>query len=112
MTDTAEAIADSLEAGIARAREHQANVEHADDLALRLAAHEAGLPMEHALSELFLRQYDGPTDPDHLIVAWHRQVIDREPPRAVLERIADRDRSARVALLRQDLEKETTEDEQ
>jgi hypothetical protein len=30
-----EAIAEALEAGIARAREHQANVERADELALR-----------------------------------------------------------------------------
>jgi hypothetical protein len=111
VTDTAEALAETLEAGIARARQHQANVEQADDLALRVAAHEAGLPMEHALSELFLRQYDGPTNPDHLIVAWHRQVLDREPPRAVLERIADRDRSARVALYRQTLEEETEADD-
>jgi hypothetical protein len=57
-------LAETLEAGLARAREHQANVGRADELALRLAAHEAGLPMEHPVAEMFLNQYRGPADAD------------------------------------------------
>jgi hypothetical protein len=107
MTDTAEAIAETLEAGIARARQHQANVERADELALRLAAHEAGVPMEHPVAEMFLAQYTGPADADHLAAEWHRQVLDREPPADVTERLAGREREARLARYRQALEQET-----
>lgn len=77
---TAEAIAEALEAGIARARQHRANVERSDELALRLAAHEAGVPMEHPVAALFLNQYSGPVDAYHLAAAWYRQVLDRRPP--------------------------------
>jgi hypothetical protein len=83
---TAEAIAETVEAGIVRAREHQVNVERADELALRLAAHEAGVPMEHPVAALFLNQYSGPADADHVAAAWHRQVLDREPPADVRQR--------------------------
>jgi hypothetical protein len=107
MTDTAEAIAETLEAGITRARQHQANVERADELALRLAAHEAGVPMEHPIAELFLRQYTGPADADHLAAAWHRQVLDREPPADVTERLGERERDSRLQRYRQVLEEET-----
>jgi hypothetical protein len=104
---SAEAIAEALESGLARAREHQANVERADELALRLAAHEAGCPMGHPLVDLFLNQYSGPVDADHLAAAWHRQVLDREPPAAVSERLAERERDARLERYRQALEEET-----
>jgi hypothetical protein len=104
---TAEAIADALEAGIARARKHQSNVERADELALRLAAHEAGVPMEHPVAEMFLAQYRGPADADHVAAAWHRQVLDREPPADVTGRLAEREREARLERYRQALEEET-----
>jgi hypothetical protein len=107
VTNTAEAIAETLEAGITRAREHRANVERADELALRLAAHEAGVPVEHPIAEMFLRQYSGPADADHLEAAWHRQVLDREPPADVTERLAERARNARLQRYRQVLEQET-----
>jgi hypothetical protein len=99
--------AEALEAGIARAREHQVNVERADELALRLAAHEAGCPMGHPLVDLFLRQYEGPADADQLAAAWHRQVLDREPPADVTERLAERERDARLERYRQALQEET-----
>lgn len=102
MTD----LVDVLEAGIARGRAHRANVEQADDLALRLAGHEAGVPMDHPIAEMFLRQYDGPIDADHLVVAWHRQVLDKEPPKAVTARLAEREREARLARYRQALQEE------
>jgi hypothetical protein len=104
---TAEAIAEALEAGVAHAREHQVNVERADELALRLAAHEAGCPMGHPLVDLFLRQYEGPADADHVAAAWHRQVLDREPPADVTERLAERERDARLERYRQALQEET-----
>lgn len=114
MTDLAEPteqrateIAVELEAALARAREHQVNVERADELALRLAAQEAGVPMPHPVAEMFLRQYDGPADRDHLIVAWHRQVLNRQPPAAVTERLRDREADERIARYRQALEQET-----
>jgi hypothetical protein len=107
VTDAAEAIAETLEAGIARAREHQANVERADELALRLAAHEAGVPMEHPIAEMFLAQYRGPADADHVAAAWHRQVIDREPPKAVKERLEERERDARLQHYYRTLQEET-----
>jgi hypothetical protein len=103
----AEAIAEALEAGIARAREQRANVERADELALRLAAHEAGVPMEHPVAALFLNQYSGPVDADHVAAAWYRQVLDREPPADVAERLAERERDARLARYRQALQEET-----
>jgi hypothetical protein len=106
VTDTAQAIAETLEAGITRARQHQANVARADELALRLAAHEAGVPMEHPVAEMFLRQYAGPADADHLTAAWCRQVLDREPPADVTERLGERERQARLARYRQALEEE------
>ena len=85
--ERADEIAGELEAAVARAREHQANVERADELALRVAAHEAGVPLPHPVGRMFLRQYDGPADRDHLIVAWHRQVLNDKPPAAVTERL-------------------------
>lgn len=54
-----------------------------------------------------MAQYHGPADADNLIVAWHRQVLDREPPAAVLERIRSRDADERIAQYRQVLEEET-----
>jgi hypothetical protein len=100
-------LAETLEAGLARAREHQANVGRADELALRLAAHEAGVPMEHPVAEMFLNQYRGPADADHVAAAWYRQVLDRKPPTDVTERLAERERDARLARYRQALEEET-----
>jgi hypothetical protein len=103
----ADAIAEQLQAALARAREHQVNVERADELALRLAAHEAGVPLEHPVASLFLRQYDGPVDADYLVVAWHRQVLGKEPPASVTERLRDRAADERIAQYRQALEGET-----
>ena len=112
MTDLAEPteqreIAVELEAALARARDHQANVERADELALRLAAHEAGVPPEHPVGQMFLRQYDGPADADHLVAAWHHQVLGKEPPAAVAERLAERERDAQLEHYRQALQEET-----
>jgi hypothetical protein len=110
MTDiaepTAEAIAETLEAGIARARQHQANVERADELALRLAAYEAGVPVEHPIAEMFLAQYRGPDDADHVAAEWHRQVLDCEPSTDVIERLEERERDARLRRYQRALEEE------
>jgi hypothetical protein len=99
----------ALETGIARAREHRANVERADELALRLVAREAGVPVEHPVASLFLRQYDGLADADHVTAAWHRQVLDREPPADVIARLASRERDARLERYRQALEQQEIE---
>jgi hypothetical protein len=100
-------LAETLEAGIARAREHQANVERADELALRLAAHGAGVPMEHPIAAMFLAQYSGPVDADHLTAAWHRQVLNRQPPADVTQRLEERERDARLERYHRALEEET-----
>jgi hypothetical protein len=95
-------LADELNEHLAAARAHRANVERADELALRNAAHEAGLPLQKRprLTRLFLDQYDGPVDPDHLVAAWYRTVEDREPPADVTERLAEADAEARIARFR------------
>ena len=107
--EATEAIAARLQAGIEQARHRAELVERAPELELKLAAHEAGVPLDHPVGQMFLRQYDGPADPDYLIVAWHRQVLDKEPPAAVTERLRDREADARITRYRQALEQETTE---
>ena len=107
MTDIADAIAEQLQAAIDDARHRADLAERAPELELKLAAHEAGVPLDHPVGRMFLRQYDGPADRDHLIVAWHRQVLDREPPAEVTERLRDRDADERIARYRQALEEET-----
>jgi hypothetical protein len=104
VTDTAETIAEALEAGIAEARHRADLAERAPELELKLAAHEAGVPLDHPVGQMFLRQYDGPADRDHLIAAWHRQVLNRQPPAAVTERLRDREADERIARYRQALE--------
>lgn len=102
----ARTIAAELNAALAAARTHQTNVERADELALRNAAHEAGLPLAERpqLTELFLGSYDGPVDPDHLVAAWHRTVLDRDPPAAVADRLAERAADERIARFREALD--------
>jgi hypothetical protein len=102
-------LAERLEAGIEAARQHQANVEKADELALRVAAHEAGVPLDHPVAALFLNQYTGRPDPDEIVVAWHRQVLGKEPPAAVVERLAEAEAEARIARYRAALEHQPEE---
>jgi hypothetical protein len=107
MTDTAQSIAEALEAGIAEARHRAELAERAPELELTVAAYRAGVPVEHPVAGMFLAQYRGPADADHLVAAWHRQVLDREPPKDVTERLAERERDARLQRYRQTLQEET-----
>jgi hypothetical protein len=107
VTDTADALAEQLQAAIDDARHRADLAERAPELELKLAAHEAGVPLDHPIGRMFLDQYEGPADRDHMIVAWHRQVLDRQPPAAVTERLAERERDARLEHYRQALQEET-----
>ena len=80
MTHTAEALAEQLQTAIADARHRADLAERAPELELKLAAHEAGVPLDHPVGRMFLAQYDGPADRDHLIAAWHRQVLTKNHP--------------------------------
>jgi hypothetical protein len=106
-------IAEVLGSGIAEARERERIVARADQLELELAARDAGLPVtaRPRLTELFLGQYEGPADPDEILAAWHRQVLDAEPPAAVTERLRSRDADERIAQYRQALEAEDQSEE-
>ena len=54
MTDMADALAEQLQAGIAEARHRAELAERAPELELKLAAHEAGVPLDHPVRPLFL----------------------------------------------------------
>lgn len=104
-----EDIAQVLGSAISEARERERVVARAartDQLELELAARDAGLPVTERprLTELFLGQYQGPADPDEIRAAWHRQVLDTEPPTDVTERLREREADERIALFRQALE--------
>jgi hypothetical protein len=77
------------------------------ELELTVAAYQAGVPLKHPVGQMFLSQYDGPADADHLVAAWHRQVLNAEPPAQVTERLAERERDTRLKRYRQILELET-----
>jgi hypothetical protein len=107
VTDAPEAIAETLEAGIAEARRRADLAERAPELELTVAAYQAGVPVEHPVAQMFLRQYRGPVTADHLVAAWHRQVLGTKPPAEVTERLAERESEARLEHYRQVLEQET-----
>ena len=104
VTDMAEPLAEQLQAAIDRAR-HQA-----ESSSVPTSWSCAWLPTRpacrsHPIGSLFLRQYDGPADADHLIVAWHQ--VSKRTTRSGDRTSAEREADARIEQYRQALERRT-----
>jgi hypothetical protein len=63
--------------------------------------------MEHPIAEMFSAQYRGPADADHVAASWYRQVLNRQPPADVTQRLEERERDARLQRYCRALEEET-----
>jgi len=103
-------LAEQLRGGIEDARHRADLAERAPELERELAFTKAGVPLDKPYGRLFAEHYHGRLDVDDITVSWYRQMLDREPPADVLERIADREADERIARYHQVLEEETEED--
>ena len=103
MTD----LAETLEAGIEARRLRQ----RAPELARELAFTKAGIPLDKPYGRLFAEHYDGALHPDDIVAAWHRTMLDTEPPQDVLERLRSRDADERIARWREAIQSEETEED-
>jgi hypothetical protein len=96
-------VAETLEAAIEVRRLRQ----RAPELARELAFTKAGIPLDKPYGRLFAEHYGGRLEADDIVAAWHRTMLDAEPPTDVTERLAERERDARLARYRQALEEES-----
>jgi hypothetical protein len=76
-----------------------------------LAFTKACIPLDKPYGRLFAEDHDGAIHPDDIVAAWHRTMLDTEPPQDVLERLRSRDADERIARWREALQSEETEED-